>query len=305
MEVVMGVIDQTLKANERYSKAYDPKWGAHPQPRLAVVTCMDPRLSDLPAILGLKHADMDVIRTGGPAVTDGVLAELIVSTRVLGSKEIMILNHTVCGFTGFTDAELNEKFSKLTGDSSPAPMSFFAYKDPEQHTKEQIKIIRSHPWISKDVPVRGFVFDVETGRLREVMAHDLSSVAAHSPALASECPDDQKTPNASEEVKDIGVNAKVIASIDVAKAPFNIKDRLFRLRKMTVEPGGIVAWHSHADRPAIIYIIDGEINEYASNRTTPIMHKPGDVVAEIEISHWWKNLGDKTVVLLSADLLRQ
>jgi quercetin dioxygenase-like cupin family protein len=73
---------------------------------------------------------------------------------------------------------------------------------------------------------------------------------------------------------------------------------------MTVEPGGIVAWHS-ADRPAIIYIIDGEINEYASNRTTPIMHKPGDVVAEIEISHWWKNLGDKTVVLLSADLLRQ
>jgi quercetin dioxygenase-like cupin family protein len=73
---------------------------------------------------------------------------------------------------------------------------------------------------------------------------------------------------------------------------------------MTIEPGGIVAWHSHADRPAIIYIIEGEINEYASNCAVPITHKAGDVVAEIKISHWWKNLGHKTVVLLSADLLR-
>src|SRR4029079_3720560 len=68
--------------------------GAGPQkPKLTVVTCMDPRLSDLPGILGLKHADIDVIRNGGPAVTEDVLAELLVSTRVLGSKEIMLLNH--------------------------------------------------------------------------------------------------------------------------------------------------------------------------------------------------------------------
>src|SRR5689334_2723286 len=78
---VMSVIDQALKANELYAKTYDPKWGAGPpKPKLAVVTCMDPRLSDLPGILGLKHADIDVIRTGGPAVTEDVLAELIVST---------------------------------------------------------------------------------------------------------------------------------------------------------------------------------------------------------------------------------
>ena len=106
----MGIIDQALKANELYAKTYDPKWGAGPpKPKVAVVTCMDPRLSDLPGILGLNHADIDVIRTGGPAVTEDVLSELIVSTRVLGSKEIMILNHTGCGFTGFTDAELNAK----------------------------------------------------------------------------------------------------------------------------------------------------------------------------------------------------
>jgi len=67
----MGVIDQALKANELYAKTYDPKWG--PKPKIVVVTCMDPRLSDLPGILGLKPADIDVIRTGGPAVTDDVL----------------------------------------------------------------------------------------------------------------------------------------------------------------------------------------------------------------------------------------
>ena len=93
--------------------------------------------------------------------------------------------------------------------------------------------------------------------------------------------------------------------IDVEKEPANIKDRKFRMRKLTIEPGGIVPWHSHGDLPAIIYIIEGEINEYASNYAVPIVHKAGDVVAETsEVSHWWKNTGDKTVVLLSADLIK-
>ena len=79
MEIVMSIIDQALKANERYAKTYDPKWGeGPPRPKIVVVTCMDPRLSDLPGILGLKQADIDVIRTGGPNVTEDVLAELIV-----------------------------------------------------------------------------------------------------------------------------------------------------------------------------------------------------------------------------------
>jgi carbonic anhydrase len=80
----------------------------------------------------------------------------------------MLLNHTGCGFTTFTDEEMNAKLSALTGDSSPAPMRFFSYKDPEQNTREQIKRVRSHPWIAKDVPVRGFIFDVETGLISEV-----------------------------------------------------------------------------------------------------------------------------------------
>lgn len=97
-----------------------------------------------------------------------MIGELIVSTRVLGSKEILLLNHTGCGFTTFTDADLNAKLSASTGNASPAPMRFFSYKDPEKNTREQIRTVRSHPWIAKDIPVRGFIFDVDTGRLREI-----------------------------------------------------------------------------------------------------------------------------------------
>jgi carbonic anhydrase len=166
----MSIIDKALAANRSYAKKYDPALGKRPAPKLAVVTCMDPRLSDLPGILGLPQGDLDVIRTGGPAVTEDVLGELVVSTRVLGTTEILLLNHTGCGFTTFTDDELNSKLSASTGDASPAPMHFFSYKDPEENTLEQIKKVRSHPWIAKDVPVRGFIFDVETGLLQEVQA---------------------------------------------------------------------------------------------------------------------------------------
>jgi carbonic anhydrase len=168
MEVTMSIIDKAVEANRHYAKKYNPAHGKRPAPKIAVVTCMDPRLSDLPGILGLPHADLDVIRTGGPAVTDDVLGELVVSTHVLGTREILLLNHTGCGFTTFTDDELNAKLSASTGDASPAPMRFFSYKDPEENTREQIKKVRSHPWIEKNVPVRGFIFDVDTGLLREV-----------------------------------------------------------------------------------------------------------------------------------------
>jgi carbonic anhydrase len=164
----MSIIDKALAANRNYAETYYPALGKRPAPKLAVVTCMDPRLSALPGILGLPHGDLDVIRTGGPAVTEDVLGELVVSTRVLGTTEILLLNHTGCGFTTFTDDELNAKLSASTGDASPAPMRFFSYEDPEENTREQIKKVRSHPWIAKDVPVRGLIFDVETGLLREV-----------------------------------------------------------------------------------------------------------------------------------------
>ncbi len=166
----MSIIDHAIKANKSYAKRHDPKLADRPAPKIAVVTCMDPRLSHLSEILGIPQADIDVIRTGGPAVTDDVLGELVVSTRVLGTKEILLLNHSGCGFTTFTDDELNAKLAVATGDSSPAPMRFFSYRDPEQNTLEQIEKVRSHPWIAKEIPVRGFVFDMKTGLLSEVEA---------------------------------------------------------------------------------------------------------------------------------------
>lgn len=164
----MSIIEHALQANRKYALKHDPKLARRPAPKIAVVTCMDPRLSNLPEILGLPHADIDVIRTGGPAVTEDVLGELVVSTRVLGTKEIMLLNHTGCGFTTFTDDELNSRLATLTDDSSPAPMRFFSYKDPEQNAREQIKMVRSHPWIAREIPVRAFVFNMETDLLHEV-----------------------------------------------------------------------------------------------------------------------------------------
>ena len=173
----MSIIDNALSANLEYMKRHDPKLANRPAPKIAVVTCMDPRLSNLPEILGLPHADIDVIRTGGPAVTADVLGELVVSTRVIGTTEIMLLNHTGCGFTTFTDDELNAKLAVSTGDPSPMPMRFFSFKDPVQNTREQIAKVRAHPWIGKDIPVRGFVFDMTTGRLSEVSAVSQPSAA--------------------------------------------------------------------------------------------------------------------------------
>ena len=114
-----------------------------------------------------------------------------------------------------------------------------------------------------------FHFNKESRLGRGVLlAAVIAGAAAFAvPAIAGECPADQKKPNAREAVdlKPVGVTDTTIAAIDVSKAPFNIDGRNFRMRKLVVEPGGIVPWHSHADRPAIIYIVEGEIHEYASN----------------------------------------
>ena len=127
-----------------------------------------------------------------------------------------------------------------------------------------------------------------------------------SGAFAGECPADKIKPNAREPVNlaAAGVTDATLGSIDLGKEPAMIKERELRFRKLTIAPGGIVPWHSHADRPALIYVEQGEIYEYASNCAGPIVHKAGDLRRETsETSHWWKNLGDITVILLVADVL--
>lgn len=136
----------------------------------------------------------------------------------------------------------------------------------------------------------------------------LASAIVSLPAMASagECPADKMTVNGQapgpDKAKD--VTDTVIAAIDLAKEGPKLEEHQFRLRKLVIEPGGIVSWHSHADRPAIIYIISGSITEYASTCAEPILHKAGDVARETHATqHWWKNTGSETVVLLSADIL--
>jgi len=100
------------------------------------------------------------------------------------------------------------------------------------------------------------------------------------------------------------VTDKVLAAIDLSKEPAKLDNRLLRLRKLEILPGGVVPWHSHGDRPAIIYIVQGEVTEYASDCAVPIVHKTGEVARETaSTSHWWKNTGKQTVILLSADIL--
>jgi quercetin dioxygenase-like cupin family protein len=133
-----------------------------------------------------------------------------------------------------------------------------------------------------------------------------AAVCAPTFALAGSCPVDKmgidvRKPDATAAK---GVTDTVIASIDVAKEPSHIPGRLFRMRRLVVQPGGVVPWHSHGERPAIIYIVSGEVTEYASTCSVPIVHGPGDATPELHsTAHWWKNTGKVPVVILSADLL--
>jgi carbonic anhydrase len=168
MEKVMGMIDEALSNNATIAKDYDPGPGGPPAPKVAVVTCADPRLSNITRMLGLADADVDMIRNIGSVIDEDSIRSLLISTRVLGSREIMIINHTGCGMTTFTDSELGDRLRKETGVATIAPARFFSFTDADANTKEQIQKARSHPWISADVPVRGFVYDLATGLLREV-----------------------------------------------------------------------------------------------------------------------------------------
>ena len=132
-------------------------------------------------------------------------------------------------------------------------------------------------------------------------------IALAGPAFAGSCPADKLRPDSSGEKMNAtqgkDVSDVVLAQIDVAKEPAAVKDRLLRLRRLEIKPGGVVFWHSHGDRPAIIYIVQGEVVEYASTCAVPIVHRTGEAATEThDTAHWWKNTGRETVVLLSADL---
>ena len=165
----MSTIDETLAANKQYAQAFQLGHLAMPPARkLAVVACMDARMT-VSQLLGLKTGDAHIIRNAGGIVTQDVVRSLIISHYLLGTQEFMIINHTDCGMLTFTDAELRAKLHQATHMTAAGPEAFHSFSNLEKNVREQIEKVKSHPWIPKTIPVRGFIFDVKTGKLNEVV----------------------------------------------------------------------------------------------------------------------------------------
>lgn len=133
----------------------------------------------------------------------------------------------------------------------------------------------------------------------------LLATGASGSAFAGACPADKVTSDGQKPgaAAHKAVEEKLLGSIDLAKEKVHIDGRLLRLRRLVVQPGGEVAWHSHEDRPALIYVTEGSITEYSSHCAVPIEHKAGELSVESGgLSHWWKNNSNKPATLLSADV---
>jgi carbonic anhydrase len=166
----MSIIDEALKANEGYSKNF--KLGGLAMPpakKLAIVACMDARLTVEPA-LGLNTGDAHIIRNAGGIVTEDAIRSLLISHYLLGTQEFMIINHTDCGMLTFKDSDLVERLEREKGVSVLSPSHFHTFENLEANVRRQIGRVRSHHWVPKEIPVRGFVYDVKTGKLNEVKA---------------------------------------------------------------------------------------------------------------------------------------
>ena len=165
----MASIDEGLKGNQNYAQSF--KLGALPMPparKLAIVACMDARLT-VEQALGLKTGDAHIIRNAGGIVTEDAIRSLIISHTLLGTQEFMIINHTDCGMLTFKDEDLKARLKQETHLIASSPEAFHAFSDLQDNVREQIQKVKSHPWIPKDIPVRGFVYDVKSGRLTEVV----------------------------------------------------------------------------------------------------------------------------------------
>jgi quercetin dioxygenase-like cupin family protein len=148
-------------------------------------------------------------------------------------------------------------------------------------------------------------FAVSALMRRGVMAGSALLFAA-TVAQAGECPKDKVMAGATKQGTTMpkGINDTVLGSIDLSGEMVKADGYKFRLRRLVVGPGGVVPWHEHKERPALIYIVSGQITEYRSSCAVPIVHKAGDLAVESgDLAHWWKNTSKRPVVLLSSDIL--
>jgi carbonic anhydrase len=162
----VSVTDELLRNAERYAETFDR--GALPMPpakRVAVLACMDARVNPF-GLLGLGEGDAHVIRNAGGVVTDDAIRSLAISQRLLGTEEIVLIHHTDCGMLTFKDDDFRRQVEQDTGIKPPWAAE--AFDDLEQDVRQSIARIEASPFLPAKDTVRGFVYDVESGRLSEV-----------------------------------------------------------------------------------------------------------------------------------------
>ncbi|HTY72106.1 MAG TPA: carbonic anhydrase [Actinomycetes bacterium] len=162
----MSVTDEYLENNRRYAETFSGPLPLPPSRQVAVVACMDARL-DVYRILGLAEGEAHVIRNAGGVVTDDEIRSLAISQRLLGTNEIILIHHTDCGMLTFTDDGFRATIQEETGIKPPWAAEAFA--DLQTDVRQSIARIKASPFIPLTDSVRGFVFDVATGRLDEVL----------------------------------------------------------------------------------------------------------------------------------------
>ena len=161
----MSVTDELLANNQRYAETFSGPLPMPPGRALAVIACMDARLN-VYAILGLAEGEAHVIRNAGGVVTDDEIRSLAISQRLLGTREIILIHHTDCGMLTFTDDDFKAAIQADTGIKPPWAAE--AFGDLEGDVRQSIARIKASPFVPHRDAVRGFVFDVATGKLNEV-----------------------------------------------------------------------------------------------------------------------------------------
>lgn len=163
----MSFYEEALQANARYAESF--RQGDLPTPpsrKAAVLTCMDARLMP-DQFLGFGIGEVHVIRNAGALATDDAIRSLVISTNLLGTREILIIAHTGCGMLTFRDEEVQRQLQQQYG-ADASDLSLHAFPDLHESVRKQVQRVRECPFIAKHIPIHGLVYHVETGRLEEV-----------------------------------------------------------------------------------------------------------------------------------------
>ncbi|HVJ05762.1 MAG TPA: carbonic anhydrase [Candidatus Saccharimonadales bacterium] len=163
----MSVIDEVLAANALYKETHDASlYSPEPRRKLAVLMCMDTRLDR--HALGIDFGDAHFIRNAGGIATEDAIRSLLISHYMLGTEEVMVINHTDCGLQKASESEMRAVMESKAGKPANFPLHFYAFTDVAKNVLEQLERLASHSWVRKELILRGFVYDVMTGHLTEV-----------------------------------------------------------------------------------------------------------------------------------------